>query len=75
MLPQIEIELAGAEAGIEGNNPDPAVADVHSIQWKISNPTVLGSVVEPSPDLVNAFTKHLEEGKSLPYSFGTYAAV
>ena len=36
---------------------------------------MLGSVVELSPDLVNAYTKHLEAGNSLPYIFGTFAAV
>ena len=67
----VELELARADAGVKtsggGTN--------RSTSWKISNPMVLGSVVDLSPDLVNAYTQHLEQGKSLPISFGTWSAV
>ena len=73
----IELELADAEAPIMLSTPSlsGAAPIPRSNQWQISNPFVMGSVVDLSPDLVNAYTKHLEEGKSLPYSFGTYATV
>ena len=62
----IEIELAAADAGVDGTE---------SSNWSISNAQILGDVVDISPDLLNAYTKHLEEGKSLPYHFGTFANV
>ena len=73
----IELELADAEAPVVLSTP--AAGELAGIprsnKWQISNPFVMGSIVDLSPDLINAYTKHLEEGKSLPYSFGTYATV
>ena len=81
----IECELADASvpcmlgehsAAVPATEGTPAVAAVQRTnEWKISNVFAMGSVVDLSPDLINAYTKHLEEGKSLPYSFGTYATV
>ena len=81
----IEMELAEASvpcklgehsAAVAATDDAPAVAAIQRTnEWKISNCFCMGSVVDLSPDLINAYTKHLEEGKSLPYSFGTYATV
>ena len=81
----IECELADASvpcklgehsAAVAATATTPAVATVQRTnEWKINNCFCMGSVVDLSPDLINAYTKHLEEGKSLPYSFGTYATV
>ena len=64
----VELELAAAEDDFLGGTGQ-------STTWKISNPVILGDVVDLSPDLTNSYVKHLEEGKSLPYSFGSFAAI
>ena len=81
----IELELADASVPCKLGEHSPAVAAtattgaVAAVQrtneWKISNVFAMGSIVDLSPDLINAYTGHLESGKSLPYSFGTYATV
>ena len=72
----IEMELADASVPCKLGEHSPAVAAtatagaVAAVQrtneWKISNCFCMGSVVDLSADLINAYTRHLEEGKSLP---------
>ena len=53
----IEIELADSNAIMDTSD----VTTAGSQTWTITNAMVLGSVVDISPDLLNAYTKHLEE--------------
>ncbi len=63
----LEIELAAGLNMTAGDEP--------LDNWAITDVMISGDVVDVSADLLNAYTKHLEEGRSLPYSFGTFSNV